>query len=158
MGSGESTVNSQQAPGTSNQAPGTSYKDSVPRTQDSGLGGGQSGGGESGDLVRLQAALRAADARVENLEQQLARCLGERSRDLEQERLRIAREIHDGVAQNLALLLVKMEILSRLMDRDPAQVKSELARATSVLEATVRQLRASLSSLRPSDRAPESGS
>lgn len=45
----------------------------------------------------------------------------------EQERLRLAREIHDGPAQILANAIFELEYFERLLDRDPAAVKAQLA-------------------------------
>jgi len=60
---------------------------------------------------------------------------------LREERNRIAREIHDGVSQYLALLMLKMEIISRLADSDPDQVKDELRKVMAILESSVQELR-----------------
>ncbi|GEM_PF-5315578 len=67
---------------------------------------------------------------------------------LQQERSRIAREIHDGVSQNLALLILKMEIISRLADSDPPRVKDELRKVTTILESSINELRSTLNTLR----------
>lgn len=72
---------------------------------------------------------------------------------VQEERNRIAREIHDGVSQNLALLMLKMEIISRLSETDPARMKVELAKVMSVLEASVQELRRSVYALRSPDLA-----
>ncbi len=45
----------------------------------------------------------------------------------EQERLRLAREIHDGPAQILANAAFELEYFERLLERDPAAVKAQLA-------------------------------
>lgn len=67
------------------------------------------------------------------------------------ERTRIARAIHDGVSQKLALLMLKMEIISRLADENPPRMKLELAGAIEILEASVRDLREAVHSLRSPD-------
>lgn len=72
---------------------------------------------------------------------------------VQEERNRIAREIHDGVSQNMALLILKMEIISRLTDRDPQRVKAELTKTQSIIEASVYQLRRSIYTLRSPDIA-----
>jgi len=73
------------------------------------------------------------------------------ARMIQEERNRIAKAIHDGVAQNLALLMLKMEIISRLADIDQLRMKAELSKAVEILEATVRELRATVDSLRTPD-------
>ena len=72
---------------------------------------------------------------------------------VQEERSRIAREIHDGVAQNLALLMIKMEIISRLATKDPARMNKELENVMSVLESSVHELRRSIYALRSPDLA-----
>lgn len=88
---------------------------------------------------------------MEQLQCEVERLLAEnqRLRDvLEEERTRIATEIHDGVSQKLALLILKMEIISRLMDRDPAKARAEMSNAHSILEASIEDLRRAIFSLR----------
>ncbi|MHB0868153.1 MAG: sensor histidine kinase [Chloroflexota bacterium] len=68
---------------------------------------------------------------------------------LQEERSRIAREIHDGVSQSLALLILKMEMISRLADSDPPRVKAELQKAMSILETSVQELRQLIDTLLP---------
>jgi two-component system, NarL family, sensor histidine kinase DegS len=45
---------------------------------------------------------------------------------IEEERMRIARDMHDGPAQSMANLVLQAEILERLIQRDPAMVVREL--------------------------------
>ncbi len=72
---------------------------------------------------------------------------------VQEERNRIAREIHDGVSQNLALLMLKMEIISRLADSDPPRMRVELRKVMSILETSVQELRRSIYTLRSPDLA-----
>jgi signal transduction histidine kinase len=67
---------------------------------------------------------------------------------LQQERNRIAQEIHDGVSQNLALLMLKMEIISRLSQSDPSRMKTEIQKVMVILESSVFELRRSIATLR----------
>ncbi len=60
---------------------------------------------------------------------------------IREERTRIARVIHDVVAQDLALLMLKLEIVARLADKDPARMKAELAMAVKILERSIEELR-----------------
>ena len=66
---------------------------------------------------------------------------------IQEERNRIAREIHDGISQNLALLILKMEIISRLADSDPPKMRTELGNVMSILELSVQELRRTLAQL-----------
>jgi signal transduction histidine kinase len=70
---------------------------------------------------------------------------------IQEERNRIAKLIHDGVSQNLALLMLKMEIISRLADEDPSRMKVEISKAVKILETCVQELRNAVHSLRTPD-------
>lgn len=72
---------------------------------------------------------------------------------VQQERNRIAREIHDGVSQNLALLMLKMEIISRLAESDPTRMRTELGKVVSILEHSIQELRRAIHTLRSPDLA-----
>ncbi|HEX2986976.1 MAG TPA: histidine kinase [Chloroflexota bacterium] len=72
---------------------------------------------------------------------------------IQEERSRIATEIHDGVSQNLALLMLKVEIISRLIDMDPQRAKAELEKLQSIVELSVQELRRSINTLRSPDSA-----
>ena len=73
------------------------------------------------------------------------------TRIVQDERNRIAKLIHDGISQNLALLILKMEIISRLADVDQTRMKAELSKATEILEATIHELRDTIALLRTPD-------
>ena len=68
-----------------------------------------------------------------------------------EERARIAREIHDGVAQSLAVTALKLDLVSRLFARDPAKATAELARAKETVRETIKEVRRSIFALRPVD-------
>ncbi|MGE5138193.1 MAG: GAF domain-containing protein [Rudaea sp.] len=69
-----------------------------------------------------------------------------------EERNRIAREIHDGLAQDLSFLLLKLEIMRRLMQRgDLAQLEKELDEMTTALRNDAREVRRTIYALRPVD-------
>ncbi len=67
---------------------------------------------------------------------------------LTRERRRIAREIHDGPAQNLAYLLLKTELLDRLVERDPAAAREQAAALRQLLQQTADELRRCIGELR----------
>jgi signal transduction histidine kinase len=66
-----------------------------------------------------------------------------------EERRRIAREIHDGLAQDLASLRFKVRLWHDLLDRDPSKMHAELNTLREVLEKNIRDVRRSIFSLRP---------
>ena len=65
-----------------------------------------------------------------------------------QERRRIAREIHDGVAQSLAYLNLKTELLDRLVARDPAAAREQAAVVRQLLQSAMTDLRRCIGDLR----------
>ncbi|KDR96114.1 two-component system, NarL family, sensor histidine kinase DegS [Peptoclostridium litorale DSM 5388] len=67
----------------------------------------------------------------------------------EEERRRIARDIHDGPAQSLASLVVKSEIISKLADKNIDLMKDEVSSVKKVLKTTLRDIRRIMYDLRP---------
>ena len=66
-----------------------------------------------------------------------------------EERRRIAREIHDGLAQNLAALRVRAGLWHDLVEQNPAQMHAELDQLQSFLRENIQEVRRSIFSLRP---------
>lgn len=67
----------------------------------------------------------------------------------EEERRRLAREIHDGPAQLLANLVLRLDILERMMGGDPEQVQAEMTGIKALVKESLRELRRSIVNLRP---------
>lgn len=67
----------------------------------------------------------------------------------EAERSRLAREIHDGPAQALANAILQIEVVERLMARDPALAGAELRLLRDVLRRELVDVRTYVSHLRP---------
>ena len=70
---------------------------------------------------------------------------------LAEERNRIAREIHDGIAQALAFMALKLDLAERLLDTDRKRALAELAQVRDTLRAQIREVRRSIFALRPID-------
>ena len=70
---------------------------------------------------------------------------------IHEERTRIAREIHDGIAQALAFMALKLDLVTKLLDRDPERAREELAVVRQTLRAQIREVRRSIFALRPID-------
>jgi signal transduction histidine kinase len=68
---------------------------------------------------------------------------------IEAERRRIAREIHDGVAQSLAGLRFRSALWSNLIDAAPPGMRAALAELEDVLLAAITDLRRAIFALRP---------
>ncbi len=68
----------------------------------------------------------------------------------EQERSRLAEELHDGPAQALANAIFQIQIVDRAMREDPASARSELAALRALLDRELDTLRGYINQLRPS--------
>jgi PAS domain S-box-containing protein len=66
-----------------------------------------------------------------------------------EERRRIAREIHDGLAQDLAGLRFEVGLWHKLVDDDPARMHAELDNLRKLLDDNIREVRRSIFALRP---------
>ncbi|MFE3640238.1 sensor histidine kinase [Streptomyces sp. NPDC059169] len=102
----------------------------------------------AGDAVRSRRAF--IDAMRERAER------AERSRDEEarrrvaEERLRIARDLHDVVAHHIALVNVQAGVASHVMDKRPDQAKEALAHVRQASRSALNELRATVGLLRQS--------
>jgi signal transduction histidine kinase len=73
----------------------------------------------------------------------------------EQERLRIARDVHDVVAHSLAMINVQAGVAAHVADRRPEQAKEALLNIKEASASALKDLRATLAVLRSGeDRAP----
>jgi len=68
----------------------------------------------------------------------------------EEERKRIAREIHDGPAQAMANVLLKSELCEKLITKDIEQAKVELKNLKNIVQQSLKEVRKIIYDLRPS--------
>ena len=68
---------------------------------------------------------------------------------IEEERMRIARDMHDGPAQSMANLVLQAEVLERMLERDPTQVLRELADFKACVRDALDETRRLIFDLRP---------
>ncbi len=64
-------------------------------------------------------------------------------------RQKLARDLHDGPTQKVAALVMQLDYINRLVDRDVAEAKLELERARNTAQQTVKEIRTALFTLRP---------
>ncbi|MCC3775779.1 sensor histidine kinase [Streptomyces sp. UNOB3_S3] len=118
--------------------------------------------GAAGDAVRSRRAFVAAieerAVRAERTREEEAR------RRVAEERLRIARELHDVVAHHIALVNVQAGVASHIMDSRPEQAKEALAHVREAGRSALAELRATVGLLRqygdpaaPTEPAPGLG-
>jgi two-component system sensor histidine kinase DegS len=67
----------------------------------------------------------------------------------EEERQRLARQMHDGPAQSLTNFILQTEICQRLFDRNPARAAEELNTLKNVAGVTFQKVRDFIFDLRP---------
>lgn len=65
------------------------------------------------------------------------------------ERARLAREIHDGIAQSLFMLTLNLEACQELVERDPARLRERLELLTGVARQTLWETRHYINDLKP---------
>lgn len=67
----------------------------------------------------------------------------------EEERQRVARDIHDGPAQSLSNVVLKAEICERLISMDTERAKEELYKLKSIVRESLQDVRKIIYNLRP---------
>ncbi|MEU8622118.1 histidine kinase [Streptomyces sp. NPDC048623] len=102
----------------------------------------------AGDAVRSRrafvAAIRERAERAERSREEEAR------RRVAEERLRIARDLHDVVAHHIALVNVQAGVAAHVMDKRPDQAKEALAHVRAASRSALDELRATVGLLRQS--------
>jgi len=97
-------------------------------------------------LERLNAEL---DARVTARTREVERLADEnRHAALARERLRLARDLHDTLAQSLMSLLAEIRLMRKLAPHDPAALADELIRAEQAAQQGLREAREAIGQLR----------
>jgi signal transduction histidine kinase len=96
------------------------------------------------ELIRVQNQ-RAAAIRQSREEEHL--------RQASEERMRIARDLHDVVAHNISVINVQANTALHLMDRQPERARSALVTINDVSKQALVELRSVLGVLRDVDRA-----
>jgi signal transduction histidine kinase len=89
---------------------------------------------------------------AEHMQRLNAQLLAARERERElavaEERVRLARDIHDGLGHHLTVLSVQLQAAERLLDRDPARVAATLTLCRAETQAALADVRQSVATLR----------
>lgn len=96
-------------------------------------------------LISIGEAVRYRRERAREAVRSQAEALRRRATD---ERLRIARELHDVVAHNMSLISIQAGVALHLMDANPDQVRSSLATIKDASREALVELRSILGVLR----------
>ncbi|MDI3522594.1 MAG: two-component system, NarL family, sensor histidine kinase DegS [Bacillota bacterium] len=67
----------------------------------------------------------------------------------EEERRRVARDLHDGLAQQLASALLELQVTQRLLEEDIDKARSELETVEKIIRSGLRETRDVIFNLRP---------
>ncbi|WSV38375.1 sensor histidine kinase [Streptomyces sp. NBC_01077] len=102
----------------------------------------------AGDAVRSRRAF--VDAIRERAERAERTREEEAGRRVAEERLRIARDLHDVVAHHIALVNVQAGVAAHVMDKRPDQAKEALAHVREASRSALDELRATVGLLRQS--------
>ena len=68
---------------------------------------------------------------------------------IDHERSRIAHDIHDGPAQQIAHVIHKLEFIQRVLEKQPEVALREISRGSAILKESLHDLRHGISSLMP---------
>ena len=106
---------------------------------------------QSEALARQQ--LQGANAQLSEYAAQVARLATMRERN------RLAREVHDSLGHYLTVINVQLEIVTKLMQSDPARAREAALKAKELAAEGLAEVRRSVSALRPSplDDQPQAG-
>lgn len=100
------------------------------------------------ELIRMRAQRAAAAARSRAEEER---------RQASEERLRMARELHDVLAHNISMINVQAGVALHLMDDDPGQARTALAAIKEASKEALTEMRSVIGALRSQgESAPRS--
>ncbi len=99
-----------------------------------------------------QDYVREAEERARAAELSLHR---EAERRVEEERVRIAREVHDITAHSLSAVSIQAAAAERLIDKDPTAAKESIRTVRQTAKSSLNDIRALIGVLRAGDERPE---
>jgi signal transduction histidine kinase len=112
-----------------------------------------------GEAIRVRTAhfaelMRARAEREKAVADQEHARVEHRRRQASEERLRIARELHDVLGHHLSLINVQAGVGLHLMDERPEQARAALSAIKEASAEALREVRSVLGALRPDDESP----
>lgn len=101
-------------------------------------------------LQQLDFEENTNEERIKNMEENYSRIFGIRLIERqEQERQRIARDLHDTTVQNLTAMIHKLEFCQQIMDADSIRAKLEMQLMMKTIRESVDDMRETIYNLRP---------
>jgi signal transduction histidine kinase len=101
------------------------------------------------EIQELQKAIVRMAAQIQAYQQSMHDYLGAVTAAQEEERKRLARELHDDTVQNLVAMTQLVQAARRKIGQDPGVVEGHLAELQALLETTMDDLRRFSRALRP---------
>lgn len=107
------------------------------------------------ELSRISLAISILNKDIKSFSEQLGKMPPLQSQGIrilmaiEEERKRIARDVHDGPAQMLANVVLRLELLEKLLNQDPEKGKEELSSFKEIVKESLRGVRNFIFDLRP---------
>ncbi len=98
------------------------------------------------ETIANEIAEAIASARRRSREE---RAIYQLERAIAEERARIARDIHDGIAQSLAFMRMRIDLWLDWIENDPQRLRAELLELKTTLREQIRELRRAIFALRP---------
>lgn len=95
--------------------------------------------------IEHAALFRELEAKEEALQRMIKRTVAAQ----EEERRRVATEIHDGVTQQLISIWYRVQACERLLERDVSEARAELEVAKSLIGEALNEARSAIYDLRP---------
>ena len=101
------------------------------------------------EIQELQMALARMAAQLRQYQQELRSYIGAMTLGQEEERKRLARELHDGVVQTLIAMNQQTEFIERRLATDPEDAAKRLRELRPLINETISDLRRQIHDLRP---------
>ena len=101
------------------------------------------------EIQELQMALARMASQLRQYQQKLRSYIGAMTLGQEEERKRLARELHDGVVQALIALNQQTEFIERRVATDPEDAAERLRELRPLISETISDLRRQIHDLRP---------
>ncbi len=101
------------------------------------------------EIQELQKAIVRMADQIQAYQRSMHDYLGAITAAQEEERRRLARELHDDTMQNLVAMVQHVQVARRKIGRDPAHVEGQLADLQALSETTMDDLRRFSRALRP---------
>jgi len=105
--------------------------------------------GGTQEIEDLRQTLNDLAQQIRRYQQGMRDYIGAITRGQEEERKRLARELHDDTIQDLIALGHRVEMARRVLDRDPDQAAERLDELKELLNKTVSEVRRFTRALRP---------